>query len=59
MDIVEIWQTLEKNATKIMIFLAHYIWAENNEYFDIFIGMIFRSFLLVALWRQFDGAGLS
>ena len=28
---VEIWQNLEKNATQIMIFLPHYMWAENNN----------------------------
>ena len=31
MEIVEIWQNLEKNATQIMIFLLHYTWAENNN----------------------------
>ena len=31
MEIVEIWQSLEKNATLIMIFLPRYIWAENNK----------------------------
>ena len=25
----EIWQNLEKNATRIMISLPHYMWAEN------------------------------
>ena len=27
---MEIWQNLEKNATQIMIFPSHYMWAENN-----------------------------
>ena len=27
----EIWQNLEKNATQIMIFLPHYMRAENNK----------------------------
>ena len=31
MEIVEIWQNLEKNATQIMIFLPRYTWAENNK----------------------------
>ena len=31
MEIVEIWQNLEKNAAQIMIFLPHYIWAEKNN----------------------------
>ena len=31
MEIVEIWQNLDKNSTQIMIFLRHYMWAENNE----------------------------
>ena len=26
-----IWQNLEKNATHIMIFLPHYMWAEDNN----------------------------
>ena len=30
MGIVASWQNLEKNATQIMIFLSHYMWAENN-----------------------------
>ena len=30
-DKVEFWQKLKKNATQIMIFLPHYMWAENNE----------------------------
>ena len=33
MEIVEIWQNLEKNATQIMIF-PHYMGAENNN--DVF-----------------------
>ena len=32
MEIVEIWQYLEENATQIMIFLSHYMWAENTEF---------------------------
>ena len=28
---MEIWQDLEKNATQIMIFLPHYMWAENKN----------------------------
>ena len=31
MEILDIWQNLEKNATQIMIFLPHYMWAENNK----------------------------
>ena len=31
MEIVEIWHICEKNATQIMIFLPHYMWAENNN----------------------------
>ena len=33
MEIVQIWQGLEKNATRIMIliFLPHYMWAENDD----------------------------
>ena len=31
MEIVEIWQNLEKNATQIMIFLPHCMWAENSN----------------------------
>ena len=31
MEIVEIWLNLEKNATLIMITVAHYMWAENNK----------------------------
>ena len=34
----EIWQNMEKNATQIMIFLPHYMWAENkNKYHDLII----------------------
>ena len=31
MEIVETWQSLEKNATEIMIFLPYYMWVENNN----------------------------
>ena len=31
MEIVEIWQNLEKNASQIMILLTRYMWAENNN----------------------------
>ena len=31
MEIVEIWQNFEKNATLIMIFLPHYMWVEINK----------------------------
>ena len=31
MEIVEFWRKLEKNATQVMIFLPHYMWAENNN----------------------------
>ena len=31
MEIVEIWQNLEKMATEIMIFLHHYMWVENSK----------------------------
>ena len=34
MEIVEIWQNLEENATQIMIFLPHYMWAENITTFS-------------------------
>ena len=33
MEIVEIWRNLEKNATGIMIFFPHYMWAENEDNF--------------------------
>ena len=29
-DKVEFWQNLEKNASHIIIFLPHYMWAENE-----------------------------
>ena len=31
MEIVEIWQNLENNATQSMIFLPHCMWAEINK----------------------------
>ena len=31
MKIVEIWQHLENNAAQNIIFLPHYMWAENNK----------------------------
>ena len=36
MEIVELWQILEKNATQIMIFLRHYMWAENRKEISFF-----------------------
>ena len=35
MEIVEIWQNLEKNATQVMIFLPHYMRAEINKFKEI------------------------
>ena len=32
METVEFWQNLEKDATKNMIFLPHYTWAEKHKY---------------------------
>ena len=43
MEIVEIWQNLEKNAIQIMIFLSHYMWAENNYN---------RWLVLISVYRQ-------
>ena len=36
MEIVKIWQNLEKNATQIKIFLPHYMWAENKNFGNCF-----------------------
>ena len=31
MEIVEIWQNLEKNPSHIVIFLPHFMWAETKK----------------------------
>ena len=31
MKIVGIWQNMGKNATRIIIFLPHFMWAESNN----------------------------
>ena len=44
MEIVQIWQFLEKNATQIMIFLRNYMWKilKSNAYL---IGSFMRSIM--------------
>ena len=50
MEIVEIWQSMEKNATQIMIFLPHHMWAENKNALPLH--WLFAGFLVGAFQRK-------
>ena len=59
MEIVAIWKNLEKNATQIMIFLGHHMWAENTLHFQPSTLSALRRFCFVHVSEFIQSNGIN